>query len=162
MTKLCTRCTKIKHSIEFTKDKRYANGLFCWCKECKKQYAKENPTQVQNWIDAHQDEVKAIKNRYVARNPDKVKASKRKWSKANPKKELAKTRKYQASKLNATPSWLSKEQIAEMVKIYVTCPKGYEVDHIVPLQGKNVRGLHVPWNLQHLPIKPNRQKSNKY
>lgn len=160
--KICSKCTKEKDQSEFTKDKRYSDGLFCWCKDCKKLYARKNPHQVSNWVKANPDKSKAIKNAYVDKNPDKVRASKSKWSKANNKKVLAKTRKYQASKLSATPSWLSKEQIAQMVEIYVTCPKGYEVDHIVPLQGKNVKGLHVPWNLRHLSMRPNRQKSNKY
>jgi hypothetical protein len=44
--------------------------------------------------------------------------------------------------------------------IYVMCPPGWQVDHIIPIAHKNVCGLHVPWNLMTLPALTNRQKSN--
>jgi hypothetical protein len=68
----------------------------------------------------------------------------------------------------ASPSWLTKEHRKEMVKFYELSKKmakltgqRYEVDHIIPLKGKLVCGLHVPWNLQVIPMTKNRQKSNK-
>ena len=69
--------------------------------------------------------------------------------------------KRRAKKLNATPKWLSKEDRAKIKDIYMSCPDGYHVDHIIPLQGEVVSGLHVPWNLQHLPAQVNISKSNK-
>lgn len=66
---------------------------------------------------------------------------------------------YRAAKLRATPSWVS---IDVMREIYEQCPKGFQVDHIVPLQGKQVCGLHVPANLQYLPMADNASKNNRF
>ena len=58
-----------------------------------------------------------------------------------------------------TPSWCDLESVKI---IYLRCPKGYEVDHIIPTQGELVSGLHVPENLQHLTRFANRSKGNKF
>lgn len=65
----------------------------------------------------------------------------------------------------ATPSWADREAIKDvytrcLMRSRVTGIK-YEVDHIIPLKGKNVSGLHVHWNLQIIPAFENRKKSNK-
>lgn len=69
--------------------------------------------------------------------------------------------KRRAKKLHATPKWLSREDKIKIKTIYMTCPEGYHVDHIIPLQGEAVSGLHVPWNLQCIPAEVNIAKSNK-
>lgn len=72
-----------------------------------------------------------------------------------------------ALKLKATPKWLTKQQQSQITAIYAeaaikTASTGFahQVDHIVPLRSKIVCGLHVPWNLQILTAKNNREKSN--
>lgn len=59
----------------------------------------------------------------------------------------------------ATPAWADKNAIVEF---YAKRPEGYEVDHIVPLHGKNVCGLHVENNLQYLTQLQNKQKGNGF
>jgi len=71
-----------------------------------------------------------------------------------------------ARQFNATPSWVDQDsmdafyesarRVSECVSVQ------HEVDHIIPLQGKNISGLHVPENLQVLPISINRRKHNKF
>lgn len=85
----------------------------------------------------------------------------------NYKHGKSKTKKYNLyysritylSKLNRTPSWADKKKIKEF---YLNRPDGYEVDHIIPLKGKLVSGLHVETNLQYLLKEDNRKKSNQY
>ena len=68
----------------------------------------------------------------------------------------------------ATPTWLTKEERLQMRELYVQARKltsvtgeRYVVDHIVPLRGESVCGLHVPWNLRVITQDENLQKSNK-
>lgn len=160
--KTCTKCKVSQAYSEFLKNKRYKDGYVTWCKGCKRQHQRENPHHYKNWCTKNPEQAAKVKQTYVDRHPEKVKVTKQQWAKANPKKVLANTRKYQAAKINATPSWLTDAQIREMEEFYVQCPPGFEVDHIIPLRGKNVSGLHVPWNLQLMETGPNRRKSNKY
>jgi hypothetical protein len=76
----------------------------------------------------------------------------------HPERVLADTRAQQLKKQRRTPSW------ADLVAIrafYEACPPGHEVDHIYPLNGKLVSGLHVLENLQYLPWRENRSKGNR-
>lgn len=90
-----------------------------------------------------------------------IKCNNSHWFKNNRAKHNHKEAKRRAKQLNATPKWLTNEDWTKIKNMYETCPEGWHVDHIIPLQGKEVSGLHVPWNLQHLPAKENIIKGNK-
>ena len=68
----------------------------------------------------------------------------------------------------ATPKWLTPAERLQMRELYVQARKmteltreRYVVDHIVPLRGEEVCGLHVPWNLRVITQEENLKKSNK-
>ena len=75
--------------------------------------------------------------------------------------------KRHAAKMKRTPAWLNAGHLFEMESVYKYCSAlrnvglDYEVDHIVPMQGQLVSGLHAPWNLQILTGKENSSKGNR-
>lgn len=90
------------------------------------------------------------------------------WSK-NQAKRRAKKAKYRAAKINRMPAWLTENdkwmiKEAHDLAILRTELFGFqwEVDHIIPLRGKTVSGLHVPTNLQVIPKLINARKNNKF
>ena len=104
---------------------------------------------------------KEYNRKWYLRNKDYYNEYYKNYAKENPEKYKINNAKRRASKLQRAPAWLTDTQLKEIRRFYTTCPEGYEVDHIYPLQGKTVSGLHVPWNLQHLTAEENRVKSNK-
>lgn len=88
-------------------------------------------------------------------------------NKANPEMHLARTRKRQAALLKRVPKWdpdahliVAKYQLAAMLSQAAGIP--HHVDHIIPLQGRKVSGLHVFSNLRVIPGSDNVKKSNKF
>jgi len=104
------------------------------------------------------DKIKESQLEYHFNNKDKIKKTNRLYRLKKPHIHNALTAKRRATKLKATPKFANLNKIKE---IYNNCPKGFHVDHIVPLTSKLVCGLHVEWNLQYLPAKENLSKSNK-
>ena len=83
----------------------------------------------------------------------------RRWQENNRDKVRLKNANERAARLLRIPSWADLEKIKEF---YTNCPDGYHVDHIIPLRGKLVSGLHVIDNLQYLLGSQNLSKGNKF
>lgn len=120
------------------------------CRECSRLKARAY------YIKNKEKELARFKARYEA-NPEYFSKKLRKWQKKNPERTRFHASKRRAMIVHATPYWAD---LKEIERIYLSCPDGYEVDHIEPLKGRDVCGLHVPWNLQHLPASENRRKYN--
>ena len=100
-------------------------------------------------------------------NRDKYNSYDRKWAKNNRPKRNALQAKRKADKLLRTPKWLTLDDLYEIVKLYKLAREKsvflnipHHVDHIVPLCGEFVSGLHVPWNLQIITAEENMKKGN--
>lgn len=99
-----------------------------------------------------------VRDRY-SKNPVKNKRYHALYYLKNKAKYLAFSSGRRAVKRKATPKWVDKEAL---LAIYKNRPLGMHVDHIIPLCGKNVCGLHVPWNLQYLTKSDNSKKHVKF
>jgi molybdopterin/thiamine biosynthesis adenylyltransferase len=105
--------------------------------------------------------------RYRDANPEKIKASVYAYRAKNPGYMNAVVAKRKAKKLRATPKWLTEDDFWLIKEIYATAAEraqctgvSHDVDHIIPLQGEFVSGLHVPYNLRVIPASENRRKHN--
>lgn len=162
------------------------------CVQCAKDAAmawnKANPDKfmksLKKYRATHPDRISEQGRSWRAKNPDRVKANNARWQSANWEKFLsissgwkrrnrahvnAKSTERRLMQAQRTPPWLTDEHRADIQKFYdlaAELTKAYgspwHVDHIVPLRGRIVSGLHVPWNLQILPASDNVRKGNRF
>lgn len=185
--KICSRCKCSKPFDGFAVCRANKDGLQGWCRSCINE-ARRKPAKPQELIAAEKLAVRAErlakKKAYYeankqahaermaqnyAQNKDAYKARVAKWKTENREKWNARCMERHAAKLRACPSWLSTdekwliEQAYELAqKREQVCGGKWHVDHIVPLRGKTVSGLHVPWNLQVIPASVNCAKRNTW
>jgi len=167
----CVMCNVEKAQIKrdaMSAEDKYKKGL-------KYRYLQEKWLQTENGKNSRT----ATSKKYYQNNKEKLSDCRKEynkktnnfhsiqWKKENPEQVYAATAKRRAAKLQRTPSWLNAGHWLEIDSIYELCNAwrsigfDYHVDHIVPLQGKNVSGFHVPWNLQIIHAKENLSKANR-
>jgi len=172
-TKRCLKCEENLPLGAFNKHKRQKDGLQQTCSACQKLYYRSNKISIletqKSWVDGNKEKVSGYKKSWKSRNKDSVREYNESHQKANLSMYAYYASQRDLQKKKATPPWLTadhKEQIkyfyAHAADCYAVSGQKYHVDHIVPVKGKNVCGLNVPWNLQVLPADLNEKKSNTY
>ena len=126
--------------------------LLCRNLWANNSYARNNGAQkMRNWRNnLGEDKKKEIDQKSAIRS--------RKWRQEKPGHRNALTTLYKKVVKQRTPAWANIDAIKDF---YKKCPTGHHVDHIYPLRGDTVSGLHVFENLQYLPAKENLRKNKK-
>ncbi len=146
-SKVCNQCFENKNLLEYNKNASSKDGFYSLCKVCKRardtRYRSQNKKQISKKQKIYYQNNKEV---YFQNNASRRSVSRK-----------------------AKPSWLTGEQKREMLYKYSLAKEcsqltgeKYHVDHIIPLKGKGVCGLHVPWNLQVIPSDINSKKYNKF
>lgn len=140
-----------------------AKGL---CASCYNKAYRNDPKNKERlkdladtWREENRDYVNKRSREWELANKETVKKTKKKYVSKNLLQYRAQCAKRHAAKMQRTPAWAD---LAAIKEFYMNCPEGKEVDHIIPLQGKNVSGFHVLENLQYLTPQENRKKHNKF
>jgi len=179
-TKTCTKCFEEKQISLFSKNSRTKDGLQHHCKACKLDYQRNNPNRSVVTAKYREKNREVCVSRSVssmAKKREYYSAKSMLWAAENRERHLANRRlRYQRVRAAEVERQrrrnlrirdalhLSLAHQAEIQGLYDFCRifNGFEVDHIAPLNGHGVCGLHAPWNLQVLPISANRRKGNKF
>lgn len=149
-------------------------------------YAQNGPSEAKiAWNAANSEKVKAYSRADFERNRDSKIANLNAWTKANPEKHKAAKLAWQVAnperwkmclksasirgrttRFQSVPVWADWKEIWKFYYLAQVMTKKtgipHQVDHIVPIKGKNVSGLHVHWNLQVITAAENRTKKNKF
>jgi hypothetical protein len=154
----CVECQKIHLQAYrvFNRDELLAK---------KRSYAKKRTKEQPELVRAI---AKRVRESMSEDQRQKQNTQSKEWRKKNKGRVLAWTRMRQLAKKQRTPAWLS-----DFDKLKIECyysiaamltrenNESWHVDHVLPLQGKSVSGLHVPNNLQLLRGEENSRKGNR-
>jgi len=176
--KKCASCNVVKST-----ESNFAwlkTRFHSWCNDCKKE--KKRLWYLEN-CESEKAKSREFSKKYYKENSEKIALRAKLWDLENPEKVKERSKRWferhkdihasnqakrRASKRNACPKWLSKEQKNDIEKVYSLAKKltietgvEHEVDHIIPLVNSDVCGLHVAWNMRVTTRFDNRSKGNR-
>lgn len=161
-TKQCKRCLEVKSVDDFHRHPTNPGGRQRLCKVC------HNKTNVE-WIHKNREEVRpkllAYGREYYKKNKDTIKVKAKEYYLEHYDEILKRVSQRPKKLERATPPWADLEKTKE---VYVEAAKlraagnDVQVDHIYPLEGKFICGLHIHTNLRIITSIENRTKHNKF
>lgn len=127
------------------------------CILCSKEAARRGRLKNPERALGNPETAREAKRRWRRENIDRAREMSRRWKREHLQRVSAYVAGRHTRQINATPAWSDQKAIK---RFYENRPKGHHVDHIIPLKGKTVCGLHVLENLQYLPATENCKKHN--
>ena len=172
---MCKKCRQSirtdKSNPEYSK-RYYKNNKDRMNKESRKNYHANKDRysrQAKSRYYTNRDERLRLVRAYAKDNQDKIVAYRKRYNQEHKAEKRENSRRYKLSKIQRTPLWLTDDDKEMMQIAYETAQErtkefgfAWHVDHVIPLKGKRVCGLHVPSNLRVIPWRENLSKSNKY
>lgn len=167
--KVCPRCATLKSASAFMPNRARKDKLSVYCIECQRAYAAEKQYDKIRYSEFREEELERGR-KYRAVNLEKVREASRLSRKAHRHKHLGLIRvKNVERKLRikgATPSWADRKAMAaiyeEARRLEREDGRKRHVDHVVPLHGRSVCGLHVETNMRIVFARENLIKTNKF
>ena len=160
--KKCRCCSNEKSISLFVKNKAFSSGIDSICLEC-------NRSKVKDWRTAGHRDTKAEYFRYASKHREAINTYATQYRSNNPTKVKIILAKNRAKRSLRNANWdieltdfLTEEAHELRLLRNNTTNLIWHVDHIIPLNGKNVSGLHVWNNIQVIPAITNLRKSNRY
>ena len=184
--KTCKNCSEAKALNEFFVARENRDGLRHICRQCAAvaraaYYAKNKEKELALNVEyrtLHRATILEKKRHqtreWVAANPERKRATDRAYERRMRDERntaflaqcAAKTKKHLVARSRAIPPWADQAAILKVYEAAAELTKRtgieHQVDHIIPLQGKTVSGLHTQDNLQILTATANQSKSNKF
>lgn len=134
----------------------------------QKEYAKNKKPTKKIYDAEYNIKIYQRRKTYRELNKEKIRISLKNWRENNKDRCRLLKSLHKKKRKQHVPKWLTEDHKQQIFEFYKQARKlsedtniPHEVDHIIPLKGKTVSGLHVPWNLQVLTKIENANKTNK-
>jgi hypothetical protein len=183
LQKLCCRCKQERPVEQFYANTRMKDGRNTFCIDCHKSDNRERKNKLrstpefrateQAYKKAYREQTKGQQAEYMAqwreKNKVQINAYGRQYREKRKDHYSFLCQKRKIALLNRTPAWLTEDDFWVIEQAYELAALRtkllgveFHVDHVIPLRGKTVSGLHVPQNIRVVTWLENQRKTNKF